>query len=95
MIEEIDIKITRLLKCRDNEETLQYPKVRALICNVIEKAYFLEYIILSEKTFTESSDDKFFTAKAAVNRYFRDLGFSEVADIYNELYVIAEPYLRN
>jgi hypothetical protein len=93
MIEKIDLKISRLLKCRDSEEILQNPKLRGLICDVISRAYFLEYTILSHTTFTEHSDDKFFTANAAVNRIFRDYGLDEVADIYNELKEIAAPYM--
>ena len=94
MIEDIDLKIAQLLKHRDKEDIKQNPKLRALICSVIEKAYFLQYIILSDKKFTEDSSDQFFSAKTSVNRYFRDSGIDEVADIYNELRSIAEPYLQ-
>jgi len=93
MIEEIDLKIERLLKCRDRKNVINNPNLRALICVVIEKAYFLEYIVLSNKTFKENIDNQFFVAREAINRQFRDSGLDEVADIFNELHSIAQPYL--
>ena len=93
MIEKIDLKIKVLLAYRDAIEVVTTPDLRASICTLIEKAYFLESVILSNKTFSEKSDSQFFTAKATVNRHFRDWGMEEVADIYNELCEIAQAYL--
>jgi len=42
-----------------------------------------------------SYSSNFFSAKSSVNRHYRDWGLDEVADIYNELYKIAEPYLNS
>lgn len=94
MIENIDSKIKILLQFRDANEVVKNSYLRASICNFIEKAYFLEAIILLNKTFSEKTDDQFFTAKSAVNRHFRDWGLDQVADIYNELCVIAQPYIK-
>jgi hypothetical protein len=94
MLKQIDQNISTLLKHRDSTQILNDDKLRAMICTVIEKAYFLESIILLKRTFTEKQDDQFFLAKTSVNRYFRDAGLDEVADIYNELQSLAEPYLR-
>jgi hypothetical protein len=38
--------------------------------------------------------NQFFTAKVAVNRHYRDWGLHEVADIYEELCAIAEPFMK-
>jgi hypothetical protein len=95
MLKEIDNKILILLKYKDSVDTINDTRLRAMVCTVIEKAYFLESIILLDTKFSESKNDQFFVAKSAVNRYFRDSGLNEVANIYNELCVIAEPYLRN
>ena len=93
MLNEIDNKILILLEHRDSSEVINDNKLRALICTVIEKAYFLQSIILLDKRFSEKQDDQFFIAKAAVNRIFRDSGLDEVADVYNDLCLIAKPYL--
>ena len=93
MIEKIDLKIGILLKYRDTAEVIKSSELRASVCTLIEKAYFLESIILSNKTFSEKSDNQFFTAKSAVNRHYRDWGLDKVGDIYNELCTIAESYL--
>lgn len=95
MLEEIDNKILILLKYRDSVEIINDTRLRAMVCTAIEKAYFLESIILLDTKFSESKDDQFYVAKSAVNRYFRDSGLNEVADIYNELCMIAERYLRD
>jgi hypothetical protein len=93
MIDKIDYKIEILLKHRDAPSVIKSPELRASVCTLIEKAYFLEAVILSNRTFSEGIDNQFFTAKAAINRHFRDWGLDEVADIYNEVCEIAEPYL--
>ena len=93
MLREIDNKILTLLRYRDSKEVANNNKVRALICTVIEKAYFLQSIILLDKKFSEKQDDQFFISEAAANRIFRDYGLDEVADVYNELCQIAKPYL--
>ena len=94
MLKEIDNKIIQLLKFRDSEEVTKDAKLRAMVCTVIEKAYFLESILLLQMSFSETKDNQFFVANAAVNRYFRDSGLDEVADIYNDLCKIAGPYLN-
>ncbi|MEO9023280.1 MAG: hypothetical protein ABI237_18545 [Ginsengibacter sp.] len=95
MLKEIDNKIEILHKFRDTEIALNSNDLRASICTVIEKAYFLESIVLLSKTFIEEPDNQFFTANSAVNRYFRDWGLDKVADIFNELCLIAKPYIAN
>ena len=95
MLKQIDNKILLLLKHRDSMDVMNDHKLRAMVCTVIEKAYFLESIMLLNTKFSESKDNQFFVAKSAVNRYFRDSGLDEVADIYNELSIIAEPYITN
>jgi hypothetical protein len=95
MIETIDSKIKILLRYRDSDAVIKYSELRASICTLIEKAYFLQAIIILNKSFFEKSDNQFFTAKSAVNRHYRDWGLDEVADIYNELCTIAESYLQN
>ncbi len=95
MIDIIDLKIKKLLEIRDSEYVLKYTELRATICNVSEKAYLLEVLILQNKKIKENEDDQFFIASAAVNRHFRDWGLDEVADIYNELRLIAKDYIYN
>lgn len=93
MIDKIDYKIEILLKYRDAPSVIKSPELRASVCTLIEKAYFLEAVILSKRTFSEGIGNQFFTAKVAINRHFRDWGLDEVADIYNGLCEIADPYL--
>ncbi len=93
MIQAIDNKINLLLKHRDAENVIKFPDLRASICTIIEKSYFLEYHILRNTKFFEDINNQFFTARSSVNRHFRDWGLEDVADIYNELCEIAEPYL--
>lgn len=95
MLKEIDNKILLLLAHRDSIDVMNDDRLRAMVCTVIEKAYFLESIILLKTKFSESNDNQFFVAKSAVNRYFRDSGLDSVADIYIELCEIAEPYLES
>jgi hypothetical protein len=93
LIIQIDNKILKLLKCRDSIEVLANPKLRATICNVISKAYYLQSIILLKTKFEEKQDDQFFSANTSVNRHFRDWGVDKVGDIYNELQNIAKDYI--
>jgi hypothetical protein len=44
---------------------------------------------LKNKTIKESVENQFFTAQYSVNRHFRDWNLDEVADIYNELRILA------
>lgn len=93
IIEKIDKNIATLLKHRDSEFVIQRPKLRATVCGVIEKCYFLQSVILKNIRFSENSSDFFFMADSAVNRHFRDWGLDEIADIYNETRKIAVKYM--
>lgn len=93
LIEEIDTKIEVLLKYRDKEFIIEKTELRASICSIIEKCYFLQFTILMNRRFKENKDNYFFTANAAANRHYRDWGLDEVADIYNELRKIALIYM--
>ncbi|WP_264559122.1 hypothetical protein [Flavobacterium sp. N2270] len=93
MIEIIDLKIKKLIQLRDDDAVISNPDVRANICGVIEKAFLLEKLILSNKKLKENNDNQFFTANSAVNRYFREWNLDEVADIYNELSDLAKEYI--
>lgn len=96
MIEKIDIMIKRLLEYRDSELAIKNPKyLRSDICIIIEKAYFLEALILKDLRYFEPPDNQFFIAHASVNRQIRDWGLDEVADIYNELREMSKLYITN
>lgn len=95
MIDNIDNKIVMLLKHRDSDYVKKYPELRAWICDTIGHCYSLESCMLLSNQKLNSYSANFFTAKVAVNRHYRDWGLDEVADIYNELCTIAEPYLKS
>ncbi|HZH63970.1 MAG TPA: hypothetical protein VEY10_03695 [Flavisolibacter sp.] len=95
MIDNIDNKIVMLLKHRDSDYVKKYPELRAWICDTIGHCYSLESCMLLSNQKLNAYSANFFTAKTAVNRHYRDWGLDEVADIYNELCTIAEPYLEN
>lgn len=95
MIELIDFKIKRLIEIRDSIEIINNPELRGYICGLIEKAYFLEKLILLNKLVEEPIDNQYFVSHSSVNRFFRDWNLDEVADIYNELYEIAKKYITN
>lgn len=95
MINEIDFRIMKLLEIRDSKYVMEFPELRASVCNVIEKAYFLESLVLKKKRIFENSENQFFTAQSAVNRHFRDWNLEEVADIYDELRLMAKDYIEN
>jgi hypothetical protein len=84
MIEKIDSKIKVLLKYKDADEIVKLPELRVSVCTLIEKAYFLESLILLNKPFSERSGNQFFTAQSAVKRHYKDWGLDEVADIYDD-----------
>lgn len=92
LFEEIDIKIEVLLKYRDEEFIIEKTELRASICALIEKCYFLQFTILMNKRFKENVS-YFFSAQHSANRHYRDWGLDEVADIYNDLRKIALIYM--
>lgn len=93
MIEEIDKKVSILLRYRDQAFVVERPELRATICTMLEKCYFLQHTILLNRRFTETKNNYFFLANVAANRHYRDWGLDEVADIYNEMRTIAIKYM--
>jgi len=93
LFEEIDKKIEVLLKYRDEEFIIEKTELRASICAIIEKCYFLQFTILMNRRFKENNDIYFFSAQHSANRHYRDWGLDEIADIYNDLRKIALIYM--
>jgi hypothetical protein len=94
MFEKIDDKIATLLKYRDSDYVKKYPELQGSICDTIAHCYSLENCIATSGKLNDYSNN-YFSAKVAVNRHYRDWGLEEVADIYNELCLLASPYLKS
>jgi uncharacterized protein YaaR (DUF327 family) len=92
MIEEIDKKIKILLEFRDSEDVKKSKELRGWLCDTISHSYSLESAILFNNKL-KYSDSQFFKAQSAVSRHYVDWGLNEVADIYNELRIIALKYM--
>lgn len=91
MVNKIDKYVIRLLEIRNFENLVENQNLRGRICDMIAHCYHLEYcVLLNEKLNIDS--ERFFKAKYSVNRYLRDWGLDEAADIYNELRVLSKEY---
>jgi hypothetical protein len=91
-IEFINEKINRVKEIKDSSPNLTALDLDRLEY-VIKRINELNENVLKEKKFKEDIPNQFFVAKTAVNRIFRDSGLDEVADIYNDLLVIAKDYM--
>lgn len=91
MIDKIDIYIKRLLEIRNFENLTDDSNIKGWISNIIAHCYHLECCMMMNIKLNVDSE-RFFKLKYSVNRYLRDWGLDEVADIYNELRVLSKEY---
>jgi hypothetical protein len=88
MIEDIESKINRLTAVRNSNYVKSNSNLESWLCDTIAHCYSLEScILLSNKL--NSFSKNFFEANVSVNRFYREWGLDEVADIYNDLRKIA------
>jgi|688.fasta_scaffold60837_1 hypothetical protein len=92
MINKIDNYIKTLIEIRDSEYVASNLNLKGWVCNAIAHCYHLECCFLINEKLNSHSEN-FFTANSAINRKFRDWGLDDVADIYNELRLLAKDYI--
>ena len=94
MLNNIDIYIERLLDIRNMENLTDEPNIKGWISSMIAHFYHLECCMMMNIKLNVDSE-RFFKAKYSVNRYLRDWGLDEIADIYNRVRVLSKEYLNS